>query len=305
MSGGTDSSYLTYFVKEILNLRPLVFHVDAGWNTKESVNNIERIVNSLNLDLFTEVINWEEMKDLQVSYLKSGVPHIDSPQDHAYFTTMYKFASKNNIKTILTGGNYSTECIRNPLEWMYYQSDATQLRDIQKKFGTKKLTSFPTTNILWHKIWLPYFRNIKLYRPLDLIPYIKEDAQKLLIDKFGWKPYKRKHFESRFTKFYESFWLYERFGYDVRRVQFSSLILTKQMTREKALEEIKKPPYTKSSLEKDKEFISNKLDISVNELDEYFNLDKKNFKDFKNQSMIYSIGEYFMTKLSLKKGGKR
>ena len=125
------------------------------------------------------------------------------------------------------------------------------------------------------------------------------------MEKFGWKPYKQKHFESRFTEFYESFWLYERFGYDVRRVQFSSLILTNQMTREKALEELEKPPYTKSSLEKDKEFISNKLDITVNELDEYFNLDKKNFKDFKNQSMIYSIGEYFMTKLSLKKGGKR
>ena len=176
ISGGIDSSYLAYYVKDMLDLRPLVFHVDAGWNTKESTNNIQRIIDGLGLDLFTEVINWDEMRDLQLSFFKSGVSHIDTPQDHAFFATMYKFAAKNNIKTILTGGNYSTECIRNPIEWMYYQSDGRQLKDIQKRFGTKKLNEFPITNILWHKVWLPYFKKIKLYRPLDLI-YHKEDAK--------------------------------------------------------------------------------------------------------------------------------
>ncbi len=305
MSGGIDSSYLTYYVKEILNLRPLVFHVDAGWNTKESVNNIEKIVNTLDLDLFTEVINWDEMRDLQVSFLKSGVPHIDTPQDHAYFATMYKFASKNDIKTILTGGNYSTECIRNPIEWMYYQSDGSQLKNIHKTFGTKKLKSFPITNILWHKIYLPYFRGIKVYRPLDLIKYVKKEAQDLLVNKFGFIPYKQKHFESRFTKFYESYWLYKRFGYDVRRVQFSSLILTKQMTRKEALIELEKPPYSESNITKEKEFIANKLDISLDDLNTFFEIDKKTYKDYKNESKIYDIGEKFMSKLSLKKGGKR
>ena len=130
MSGGIDSSYLVYLAKERLGLRPLVFHVDAGWNSQQAVNNIEQITERLNLDLYTEVIDWEEMKDLQLSFFKSGVPHIDTPQDHAFFATMYRFANKHGIKHILTGGNYSTECIRNPLEWMYFQSDSRQIKDI-------------------------------------------------------------------------------------------------------------------------------------------------------------------------------
>ena len=145
MSGGIDSSYLTYIAKEELGLRPLVFHVDAGWNSQEAVNNIERLVDKLGLDLYTEVIDWEEMRDLQLAYFKAGVPHIDTPQDHAFFATMYKFAEQHDIKHILTGANLSTECIRNPIEWMYYQSDAIQLKDIHSRFGTRPLTTFPTT----------------------------------------------------------------------------------------------------------------------------------------------------------------
>ena len=114
MSGGIDSSYLVYIAKEVMGLRPLVFHVDAGWNSQVAVNNIEKIVDGLGLDLYTEVINWEEMRDLQLAFFKSGVPHIDTPQDHAFFATMYKFATKHKIKNILTGANLSTECIRNP-----------------------------------------------------------------------------------------------------------------------------------------------------------------------------------------------
>ena len=206
MSGGIDSSYLTYIAKEKFGLRPLIFHVDAGWNSQIAVNNIEKLVDQLNLDLYTEVIDWEEMKDLQLSFFKSGVPHIDAPQDHAFFATMYKFAEKYNVKYILTGGNLSTECLRNPLEWMYYQSDLIQLLDIHKKFGSKPLVNFPMTSILKHKIYLPYIKGIKVIRPLDKIPYIKQNAIKLLIDKFGWQPYPQKHFESRFTKFYEGYW---------------------------------------------------------------------------------------------------
>ena len=151
MSGGIDSSYLC---TAKLVLGPLVFHVDAGWNTQLAVNNIERLVDKLNLDLFTEVIDWEEIKDLQLAYFKSGVPHIDVPQDHAFFANMYHFANKYRVKYILTGGNYSTECVRNPVEWMYYQSDSIQLMDIHRKFGTIPLKNYPVTNILWHKIYL-------------------------------------------------------------------------------------------------------------------------------------------------------
>ena len=305
MSGGIDSSYLLYIMKEKYNLRPLVFHVDAGWNSQIAVNNIERLVDGLNLDLYTEVINWEEMKDLQLAYFKSGVPHIDTPQDHAFFAMMYKFAEKHKIKHILTGGNYSTECVRNPIEWMYYQSDSIQLKDIYKKFGKNLLNSFPITNILWHKIYLPYIKKIKLLRPLDYIPYHKEKAMQLLVDKFGYQKYSQKHFESRFTQFYESYWLFKRFGYDTRKVQYSSLILTKQMSRDEALERLKKLPYDEQTIKNDFEYISNKLSISVDELQGYMDMEKKTYKDYKSQNRTYYIGAIAMRLLGVERGGKR
>src|SRR5690348_110450 len=173
VSGGVDSSYVTYLAKEKLGLRPLIFHVDAGWNSQQAVNNIERLVDKLGLDLYTEVIDWEEMRDLQLAFFKSGVPHIDTPQDHAFFATMYKFAEQHKIRHILTGANLSTECIRNPIEWMYYQSDSIQLKDIHRRFGARPLVNFPTTSILRHKIWLPYVKRIRVVRPLNLVPYDK------------------------------------------------------------------------------------------------------------------------------------
>ena len=305
MSGGIDSSFLLYKMVTEFGLRPLVFHVDAGWNSQIAVNNIERLVDGLGLDLYTEVINWEEMKDLQLSFIKSGVPHIDVPQDHAFFATMYKFASKYKIKTILTGGNYSTECVRNPLEWMYYQSDSIQLRDIHKIFGTGQLKEYPVTNILWHKIWLPYIKGIKLIRPLDYIPYNKDEAMQILVDKFGYQKYPQKHFESRFTRFYEGYWLPQRFGYDTRKVQYSSLILTNQMTREEALESLKTPPYSQDQVNEDFEYVSNKLGITKEELWGYFNAPKKTFRDYKSQQGIYNIGAKILKLIGLEKGGKR
>lgn len=305
MSGGIDSSYLLYMMVEKFGLRPLVFHVDAGWNSQLAVNNIERLIDGLDLDLYTEVINWEEIKDLQLAFFKSGVPHVDVPQDHAFFATMYKFASKHNIKTILTGGNYSTECVRNPLEWMYYQSDSFQLKDIHKKFGTIPLKSYPVTNILWHKVYLPYVKGIKLIRPLDYVPYHKEEAMQLLVDKFGYQEYPQKHFESRFTRFYESYWLPERFGYDTRKVQYSSLILTGQMSRKEALEYLKKPAYDPENIKHEFEYIANKLNISVAELQSYFYMPKKTYKDYKSQENIYKLGSKAMRLLGLERGGKR
>jgi len=305
MSGGIDSSYLVYVAKEILGLRPLVFHVDAGWNSRIAVTNIENIVDKLGLDLYTEVIDWEEMKDLQLAFLKSGVSHIDTPQDHSFFATMYKFANKHNVKNILTGANFSTECIRNPIEWMYYQSDTTQIRDIHNKFGERALSQFPLTSILWYKVWLPYFKDIKVHTPLNLMPYVKEDAKKLLIEKFDWQPYPQKHFESRFTKFYESYWLPERFGYDVRKVQLSSLILTEQMSRPEALRSLQKPSYNKEEIRQEIEFVANKLDISVDELNSYLQLPTKSYRDYRSQENIYRIGARIMKSLGLSLGGKR
>ena len=305
MSGGIDSSYLLYVMKEKYNLRPLVFHVDAGWNSQIAVNNIERLIDGLDLDLYTDVIDWEEIKDLQLSFFKSGVSHIDTPQDHAFFATMYKFASKHKIKYILTGANYSTECIRNPLEWMYFQSDSIQLKDIHKNFGKKPLKDYPITNILWHKIYLPYIKGIKLVKPLDYIPYHKDEAMQLLVDKFGYQKYPQKHFESRFTRFYESYWLPKRFGYDTRKVQYSSLILTNQMTRDEALSKLGSLPYDESTIKNDFEYIANKLSISIDELQHYMDMPKKTYRDYKSQDKIYYLGAKVMQMLGIEKGGKR
>lgn len=305
MSGGIDSSYLTYIAKEKFGLRPLVFHVDAGWNSQEAVNNIEKLVDKLGLDLYTEVIDWQEMRDLQLAFFKSGVPHVDAPQDHSFFATMYKFAERHKVKYILTGANLSTECIRNPIEWMYYQSDSVQLRDIHRKFGTRPLVNFPVTSILRHKIYLPYIKGIRVERPLNFIPYIKQDAIKLLIEKFGWQPYPQKHFESRFTKFYEGYWLPKRFGYDTRRVQFSSLIVTGQMTRDEALAKLATPSYDESSIAHDFEYVATKLGISVSELQGYMDAPKKTHRDYASQEQIYSAGAAAMKMLGLEVGGKR
>lgn len=305
MSGGIDSSYLVYAAKEKLGLRPLVFHVDAGWNSQIATNNIERLVDGLGLDLFTEVIDWEVMKDLQRAFFRSGVPHIDTPQDHAFFATMYQFATKHRVRHILTGANLSTECIRNPLEWMYYQSDSRQIRDIHRQFGERPLKNFPLTSILWHKVWLPYMRGIKVLRPLNHMPYIKREARQLLVDRFGWQPYAQKHFESRFTRFYESYWLPERFGYDVRKVQFSSLIVTGQMTREEALDELVTQSYDAETISQEIEFVANKLEMSVGELNACMTMPKKTFRDYKNQQEIYMLGARLMRAFGLELGGKR
>jgi N-acetyl sugar amidotransferase len=305
ISGGVDSSYLTYFAKEQLGLRPLVFHVDAGWNSQVAVNNIEKLVDKLHLDLYTEVIDWEEMRDLQLAFFKSGVPHIDTPQDHAFFATMYKFAEKHKVRHILTGGNYSTECVINPLDWMYYQSDFVQLLDIHRRFGTRPLVSFPTTSALYHKLYLPYIRGIKLVRPLDYIPYVKKDAMRLLVENFGWQLYQEKHYESRFTQFYEGYWLPKKFGYDTRKVVYSSMILTKQMTREEALERLKHPPLDQATISQEFEYVATKLGISVEELRGYFSAPNKSYKDYKSQAYLYAIGTYVMKLLRLDFGGRR
>ncbi len=305
MSGGIDSSYLLYLATKKLGLRPLVFHVDAGWNSQMAVNNIERLVDGLGLDLYTEVINWEDMKKLQRSYFKSGVPHIDVPQDHAFFATMYQFASKNNIKNIITGGNYSTECIRNPKEWMYYQSDSTQLRDIYKKHGEEPLKKYPVTNILWHKLYLPYFKGVKLHRFLDFMPYNKEEATKFLVENYGYQRYPQKHFESRFTRFYESYWLPEKFGYDTRKVQFSSLILTNQMTREDALEQLRESPYDPETVHHELEYVASKLEWTQGQLMSYLNAPNKTFKDYSNQETIYNFGAKILKLFGKELGGKR
>ncbi len=292
ISGGVDSSYLVYLAKEILGLRPLVYHVDAGWNSQLAVSNIEKIIDKLNLDLHTDVIYWPEMKDLQLSFFKAQVPHLDTPQDHAFFSSMYNYASKYKVKYILNGGNFSTECVREPLEWHYHASDLKQLKDIHSKFGNLKLDKFPTADIFKYKFYYRFVKSIKVIQPLNLVKYIKSEAIDLLQRKFDWKEYSHKHYESRFTKFYEGYWLLNKFGYDKRKAHYSSLILTKQMTREDALEKISVAPYTEE-IEDDFEYVANKLEISVMELKNLMNGENKSFRDYNSNYLLIN----FFTKL--------
>lgn len=302
MSGGLDSSYAVYVAKEIMGLRPLVFHVDAGWNTDQAVGNIEKIVDGLGLDLYTEVINWEEMKDLQVAFLKSGIPDQDLPQDYAFFSSLYKFARKHKIKNIITGSNISTECCREPEEWGGYAGiDLTLVRDIHKKFGTRPLNTFPLVDIFTYKIYYKYIYGMNVIKPLDLVPYVKKDVEKLLFEKFGWERFQHKHHESRFTRFYEDYWLPRKFGFEKRRAHFSSLILTEQMTREDALDRISRPEMDEQFLKQEFEYVANKLDLSVDQLLNIFNSENKTYRDYKNNKNIIMLGAKTMRLLGLEK----
>ena len=286
ISGGADSSYLTYIAKEKFGLNPLIYHVDAGWNSKISVNNIERIINGLKLDLYTDVVNWNEMKDLQLSFFKAQVPHLDAPQDHAFFASLYNFAVNNGFKYILTGGNYSTEAVLEPLEWIYHATDLRQLRDIHRQFGTIPLKTYPTLDILKSRIFYRFFRGLTVLRPLNYIPYIKEEAMQELKERFGWEPYPHKHYESRFTRFFEGCWLPRKFGYDKRRTHFSSLILAKQMKREEALNELLRPAYNEDEMARDFRFVAKKLDLSIEELEAMMNGENKTFREYKNNLLL-------------------
>ena len=305
MSGGLDSSYLLHLAVTEFGLRPLVFHVDGGWNTDLAVNNIQMLVDKLGLDLYTEVINWQEMRDFQLAFFKSGVPHLDIPQDHAFVATLYHFANKYNIKYIVNGGNYSTECVRNPKDWMYYGTDMPQLRDIHGQFGTRSLDTYPFSSVLFHKVYLRYIKGVQVVKPLNYLPYTKDEASQVLSDLYGWRPYPQKHFESRFTRFYESYWLPTRFGFDTRRVQYSSLILTGQMTRAEALLRLESPAYDPETIDEDFEYIATKLGITVDELRKYHEMPLKTYRDYKNQDWLFGLGAATLKFLGIERSVKR
>lgn len=302
VSGGLDSSYALYIAKEIMGLRPLAFHVDAGWNTDHAVSNIENLISKLEVDLYTEVINWEEMKDLQIAFFKSQIPDQDLPQDIAFFSALYAFAKKNKIEYVITGGNYSTECCREPEAWGAYPGiDKKLITDIHSRFGKLKLKSFPIIDILKYRIYYKYFFGIKVFKPLNFIKYNKAEAEKILTEKLQWKPFKHKHHESRFTRFFEDYWLPMKFGYDRRRAHFSSLIMTGQMTREDALVRISKPELSEDFHEREFNFIADKLDLKREELQELFQGQNKTYQDYNNKRWLVGLGTTVLKIMGLEK----
>lgn len=285
LSGGTDSSYLAYIAKEKMGLRPLIYTVDTGWNLNVAVENIERLVRQLNLDMYTEVVNWDEMKDLQLAFFKSQVAYQDLPQDHVIFAGLYNYAIKHGIKYVLTGSNNATECVRPPIEWVHL-NDLKLIKDIHRRFGKVKLKTLPFCSMFKYRLYYQYFKGMKRVAPLDLIVYDKDAAEKELKEKFGWEKYENKHYENILTRFYEGYYLPTKFGYDKRKSYFSNLILTGQMTRSEALDKLGTTPYDQKLMNDDKEYIAKKLGVSTAEFDEIIQGPNRTYRDYKN-SLTY------------------
>lgn len=283
LSGGVDSSYLAYWAVKKAGLRLLAVHVDAGWNSELAVQNIEKIVRSLEIDLYTHVVDWEAMRDVQLAFFKAGVANQDTPQDHAFFSALYQFAVNHNIKYVLNGSNIATESIL-PVAWGHEAMDADQIISICKKFKAKNFNKFPLTRFFKYYIYFPYIKKMKIIRPLNNIDYDKDEAIRILERELGWKYYGGKHYESRFTKFFQGYWLPEKFGYDKRKAHLSSLILSKQITREEALRDLSNPAFDQSSLKHDIEYIAKKLEIGKEELMSYMSQSNRHFRDFSNNT---------------------
>lgn len=289
LSGGADSSYLAYIAKEVMHIRPLIFVVDTGWNLNVAVENIEKIVKGLDLDMYTEVINWKEMSDLQLSFFKAQISSQDFPQDHAIFAGLYNYAVKHHIKYVLTGSNSATEFIRPPVEWLYL-NDLRMAKDIHKKYGKRPLTTFPTCGMLKYRILYRYFYGMKRVYPLDYVVYNKSEVEKMLHEKYGWMRYENKHYENVFTRFFEGYYLPHKFGFDTRKNVYSNQILAGTMKRDEALELLKKPSYDPDLMEQDKEYIAKKLGISTEEFDEIIAGENKTPLDYKNSMWLLKIG---------------
>ena len=280
LSGGVDSSYLAYFLRtEYPQLRILAVHVDAGWNSELAVYNIEQIVKTLEIDLYTRVMNWEDMKDLQFAYLKSQLANQDIPQDHAFNAILYHTSAQYGIRYFLSGSNLTSESIL-PSAWGYDAMDGKQLLAIHKRFGTAKLRDFEVVSFFKRRIYYPYLKKFRNVKPLNYIPYDKEKSKEILMEKIGWRDYGGKHHESRFTKFFQSYWLPKKFGYDKRRAHLSSLIAAEQISRYAAIEELKKPLYDPMELREDKEFLAKKLGLSIDQFDEIMAQPNKTFRDY-------------------------
>jgi N-acetyl sugar amidotransferase len=265
LSGGVDSSYLAYVAKRE-GLRPLVVHTDTGWNSDAAVRNIEKIVKACDFDLFTVVIDWDEMADLQRAFLRAGVPDQDIPQDHVIFAAFYGLAARYGIKWVLSGHNNACESILPPA-WGYDSMDWRHISAIHRRFGERPLGTFPRMSRVRYGVWLTLLRGVRVVQPLNLLPYSKAGAIQTLKREFDWEYYGGKHYESRWTRFFQGWWLPTRFGYDKRVAHLSSMILSGEITRCEALEEMQRKSYTEAMVKEDQELVLKKLGMSHEEWD--------------------------------------
>ena len=303
LSGGLDSYYAAYIAVEKMGLRPLLFHVDAGWNTDQAVSNIEKLVDGLGLDLYTNVVNWQSVKRMQVAFLRSGISDQDLVQDAAFFSGLYQFAREYKVKDIITGSNFSTECCREPEAWGGYLGiDKALFSDIWSKFGDGESNhDFPLVDIMVYKFWYQKILGMRVRYPLNLASYLKSNAEDELEKKFGWQRFQHKHHESRFTRFYEDYWLPKRFGFEKRRAHFSSLIMTNQMDRAEALERLSRSEMDSHFLQQEFKYVANKLELSAEELLGLFEQPLKTFENYRNKRWLIRKDASVMRFIGLEK----
>lgn len=283
VSGGVDSSYVAYLAKQY-GLRALCVHFDNGWNSKLAVKNIDNILKKLDFDYETNVVEWEEFKDLQIAFLKASVANIEIPSDHAFLAAIYGICRKYKIKYQLSGSNFATEGIL-PKSWGYNAKDLKHLKAIQKRFGTKKLKTYPTLG-LKKEIFSTYVHKIKMIRLLNYVPYNKPQAMEVIQKELDWVYYGGKHYESIFTRFFQAYILPVKFNIDKRRAHYSTMICSNQISREEALLEMEKPTYPPDLLASDKEYVIKKLGLSEKEFEEIMNTPVKSYAEYPNDEAL-------------------
>ena len=286
VSGGVDSTYLAYWVKQE-GLRPLVVHFDNGWNSELATANITNICGKLGLELKTHVINWEEFKELQLAYIRAGVVDIEALTDHAIAATIYKIAKDYKLRYTISGFNYATEAIM-PKGWVFDKLDWANISDIYAKFGNgKPVRTFPYLSF-YRKLYYHWFLKLESIQVLNYIPYNKAQAKELISEKLSWRDYGGKHYESIFTKFYQAYILPVRFGIDKRKAHLSNLICSGQITKEQAKEELKKPLYENEvELAQEKQYVLKKLGLSESEFDGLMAQPTRKHEDFKTEKALW------------------
>ncbi|TMP31446.1 N-acetyl sugar amidotransferase [Pseudoalteromonas rubra] len=287
LSGGVDSSYLALKIKDY-GLRPLVVHIDAGWNSELAVYNIEQIIKYCGYELHTHVMNWEEIKDLQAAYLRAGIANQDVVQDHAFFASLYHFAVQNGINYVISGGNIATESVF-PRSWHHAAMDAINLKDIHKKHGKIKLKQYKTIGFWSYYFYYPFIKKMTAVRPLNYMHYSKDEALQYLKDTIGYKEYGRKHGESRFTKYFQNHYLPTKFNMDKRKAHLSSQILSGDITREEALNELATPLYDENELREDEAYIAQKLGMELSELQRLVSEPGRCYSNYKNWDKLYGF----------------
>lgn len=285
LSGGVDSSYVAYLVAKKYGLRALAVHLDNGWNTELAVANVEQLVKRLGIDLITHVLDWNEFRDIQKSFIKSGISNIEIPTDHAIWAVLLRTAAKMNIPFVIAGNNVVTESIM-PHSWLYGSKDSVLIRGIHKKFGSLNMKSYPFLTAFDYVYFL-LFRGIRWVPILNYIEFNKQDAKAFLMSELGWRDYGGKHYESVFTRFFHAAYLPERFGFDLRKAYLSALICSGQITRSGALNELNMPTAPDEILKQDRAYVLKKLGISESEYREILSEPIKTYKDYPNSEALW------------------